>query len=132
MGDSVTHRRLVRSLAAGVAATIVFVEYHRAPEHQYPIAIEEGYAATLYVSERAERFQVDSKRLAVVVESSGGKMATVVCLLRKATFRSAHKRAGSSLSRHQCGFWDRIVSGGRRWALAYATEYAVVLGSVHS
>jgi acetyl esterase len=83
MGDSVTHRRLVSSLAAGVAATVVFVDYHRAPEHQYPVAIEEGYAAALYVSERAERFQVDSKRLAVVGESSGGNIAAVVCLLAK-------------------------------------------------
>jgi acetyl esterase len=83
MGDSVTHRRLVSSLATGAAATVVFVDYHRAPEHQYPVAIEDAYAATLYVSERAERFQVDSKRLAVAGESSGGNMAAVVSLLAK-------------------------------------------------
>jgi acetyl esterase len=83
VGDSVTHGRLVSSLALGVPATVVFVDYHRAPEHQYPVAIEDGYATTLYVSERAERFRVDSKRLAVVGESSGGNMAAVVCLLAK-------------------------------------------------
>jgi acetyl esterase len=83
MGDSVTHGRLVRSLAAGVAATVVFVDYHRAPEYQYPIAIEDAYAATLYVSEHAGRFQVDAKRLAVAGESSGGNMAAVVSLLAK-------------------------------------------------
>lgn len=65
-----------------VGATVVFVDYHRAPEHHYPVAIEDAYAATLYVSERNERFQVDSKRLAVAGESSGGNMALLyVCSL---------------------------------------------------
>ena len=83
VGDSVTHGRLFSSLAAGATATVVFVDYHRAPEHQYPVAIEDAYAATLYVSEHAEHFRVDSKRLAVAGESSGGNMAAVVCLLAK-------------------------------------------------
>ena len=55
----------VSSLALGVGATVVFVDYHRAPQHHYPVAIEDAYAATLYVSVRNERFKVDSKHLAV-------------------------------------------------------------------
>jgi acetyl esterase len=83
MGDSTTHNRLVRELAVGSNATIVFVDYDRAPEHRYPVAIEEAYAATCYVWGHAEEFGVDAARLAVAGDSVGGNMATVVSLLAK-------------------------------------------------
>ena len=83
MGDSTTHDRLVRELAVGAQATVVFVDYDRAPEHRYPVAIEQAYAATRYVSEHAEEFGVDATRLAVAGDSVGGNMATVVSLLAK-------------------------------------------------
>jgi len=83
MGDSTTHDRLVRQLAAGADAMVVFVDYSRAPEHRYPVAIEEAYAATCYVSEHADDFGVDAARLAVAGDSVGGNMATVAALLAK-------------------------------------------------
>jgi acetyl esterase len=83
MGDATTHDRLMRELAVGADATVVFVDYDRAPEHRYPVAIEQAYAATQYVSEHSEEFGVDATRLAVAGESSGGNMATVVSLLAK-------------------------------------------------
>ena len=95
MGDSTTHDRLVRELAVGSNATAVFLEYDRAPEHRYPVAIEEAYAATCYVSQHAEEFGVDATRLAVVGDSVGGNMATVVALLAKQ--RSGPRIAGQLL-----------------------------------
>jgi acetyl esterase len=95
MGDATTHDRLVRELAVGADATVVFVDYDRAPEHRYPIAIEQAYAAACYVSQHAEEFRVDSTRLAVAGESSGGNMATVVSLLAKQ--RSGPRIAGQLL-----------------------------------
>ncbi|MFL6451917.1 MAG: alpha/beta hydrolase [Bryobacteraceae bacterium] len=83
LGDAATHDRLVRELAAGTGATIVFVEYGRAPEHRYPVAIEQAYAATRYVENHADEFEVDSTRLAVAGDSAGGNMAAVVALLAK-------------------------------------------------
>ncbi len=83
MGDATTHDRLVRELAVGANATVVFVDYDRAPEHRYPVAVEEAYAATCYVSEHAQEFGVDATRLAVAGDSVGGNMATVVSLLTK-------------------------------------------------
>ncbi len=83
MGDATTHDRLVRQLAVGANATVVFVDYARAPEHRYPVAIEEAYAATCNVSEHGEEFGVDPIRLAVAGDSVGGNMATVVSLLAK-------------------------------------------------
>ena len=83
MGDSTTHDRLARQLAVGAGAMVIFLDYDRAPEHRYPVAIEEAYAATCYVSEHAEEFGVDATRLAVAGDSVGGNMATVVALLAK-------------------------------------------------
>jgi len=83
VGDAKTHDRLVRELAVGTGAMIVFLDYDRAPEHRYPVAIEQAYAATCYVSEHAEEFGVDATRLAVAGDSVGGNMATVVSLLAK-------------------------------------------------
>jgi acetyl esterase len=95
MGDSTTHDRLVRELAVGAGATAVFVDYDRAPEHRYPVAIEEAYAATCYVCDHGEEFDVDASRLVVAGDSVGGNMATVVALL--AQERSGPRIAGQLL-----------------------------------
>ena len=46
LGDRDTHDRLVREIAVGAQVAVVFVEYSRAPEAAYPVAIEQAYAAT--------------------------------------------------------------------------------------
>ena len=71
LGDSTTHDRLIRELAVGAEAAVVFVEYDRAPECHYPVAIEEAYAATCYVTEHADALDIDATRLAVVGDSAG-------------------------------------------------------------
>ena len=81
MGDATTHDRLIREIAVGANATVVFLEYDRAPEHRYPVAIEQAYEATRYVVDHAKDLDVDSTRLAVAGDSAGGNIATVVALL---------------------------------------------------
>ena len=95
MGDSTTHDRLIRQLAVGADTMVVFVDYSRAPEHRYPVAIEEAYAATCYVSGHADELGVDAARLAVAGDSVGGNMAAVVALLAKQ--RSGPKISGQLL-----------------------------------
>jgi acetyl esterase len=51
MGDKETHDRLVREIATGAQATVVFVDYARAPEAHYPVAVEQAFAATKWVAE---------------------------------------------------------------------------------
>ncbi len=46
LGNACTHDRLVRELAVGARTAVAFVEYTPAPEAHYPVAIEQGYAAT--------------------------------------------------------------------------------------
>jgi acetyl esterase len=83
LGDKETHDRLVRELAIGAGAVIVFVDYDRSPESRYPTAVEQAYAVTKYVSEHAAEFGANPRRLAIAGDSVGGNMATVVALLAK-------------------------------------------------
>jgi acetyl esterase len=83
LGDQDTHDRLIREIANGARATIVFVNYTPSPEAQYPIPIEEAYAATKWVAEHGGEINVDASRLAVVGDSVGGNMTAAVTLLAK-------------------------------------------------
>lgn len=78
-----THDRLIRELANGAGAAVVFVNYTPSPEARYPVAIEQAYAATKYIAEHAKEFNFDAKRIAVAGDSVGGNMAAVVALLAK-------------------------------------------------
>lgn len=83
LGSKFTHDRLIRDIANGTGYAVVFVEYTRSPEAQYPTAIEQAYAATKYMAENGHLLALDGSRLAVAGDSVGGNMATVVALLAK-------------------------------------------------
>ena len=83
LGDADTHDRLTREIATGVSAAVVFVDYDRSPEAQYPVAIEQAYAATKFVTDHAQQLNVDPSRLAVMGDSVGGNMAAAVTLMAK-------------------------------------------------
>lgn len=84
MGDKETHDRLVRQIATGVSAAVVFVDYDRAPEARYPIALAQAYAATEFVAAHGADFDLQGSRLAVAGDSVGGNLATAVAMLAKA------------------------------------------------
>jgi acetyl esterase len=83
LGGFDTHERLVRELANKANAAIVFVNYTPSPDAQYPIPIEEAYAATKWVAENGKSTNVDASRLAIAGDSVGGNMAAAVTLLAK-------------------------------------------------
>jgi acetyl esterase len=83
LGNFKTHERLIRAIANGAQATVVFVDYEPSPEAKYPVAIEQDYAVTKYVAEHGEEFDVDASRLAIAGDSVGGNMVAVVSLLAK-------------------------------------------------
>jgi acetyl esterase len=83
LGDKETHDRLIREIANGAKAAVVFIDYSLAPEVQYPVAIEEAYAATKWLAENGKSINLDPSRLAVAGDSVGGNMATAVTLLAK-------------------------------------------------
>ncbi|AYL98124.1 alpha/beta hydrolase [Mucilaginibacter celer] len=83
LGDYPTHERLVRDLVVASGAVAVFVNYTPSPEAQYPVAINQIYAATKWVSENGKEINVDGSRLAVVGNSVGGNMTAVTALQAK-------------------------------------------------
>lgn len=83
LGDFPTHKRMVRDLVVESGAAAVFVNYTPSPEAHYPVAINQAYAATKWVSEHGKEIGIDGKRLAVAGNSVGGNMATVVALMAK-------------------------------------------------
>ncbi len=83
LGDNNTHDRLVREIACGANAAVVFVNFTPSPEAKYPTSIEEAYTATKYIAENGKKFNLDSSRLAVAGDSVGGNMAAAVLLLAK-------------------------------------------------
>lgn len=83
LGDNSTHDRLIRELANETQAALIFVNFSRSPESQYPTAIEEAYEATNYIANNSKHFNIDSNRFAVAGDSVGGNMATVLTMLIK-------------------------------------------------
>ncbi|HEY3710532.1 MAG TPA: alpha/beta hydrolase [Amycolatopsis sp.] len=82
-GDFHTHERLVRELAAGTGAAVVFPEYSRSPEARYPVAIEENYAAVQWVVRHGAEKGLDTTRIAIAGDSVGGNMAAALTLMAK-------------------------------------------------
>ncbi|GAA3719270.1 alpha/beta hydrolase [Microlunatus aurantiacus] len=82
-GDAHTHDRLVRDLAVGTGAAVVFPEYTRSPDVRYPVANEQSYAAARWVVDHGAEEGLDGTRLAVAGDSVGGNMAIALTLMAK-------------------------------------------------
>lgn len=91
-GNAHTHDRLVRELAVGTGAAIVFPEYSLSPEVRYPVAIEEEYAVAQWIMGDGASKQLDASRIVVAGDSVGGNMAAALAILAKhrgdVTFRA--------------------------------------------
>jgi acetyl esterase len=81
LGNAGTHDRLVRELAVGARAAIVFVEYDRSPEARYPVAIEQGYATAQWIVREGAANGLDPTRIAIAGDSVGGNMTAALALM---------------------------------------------------
>ncbi|MYU07114.1 alpha/beta hydrolase fold domain-containing protein [Streptomyces sp. SID8366] len=82
-GNAHTHDRLVRELAAGARAAVVFPEYDLSPEARYPVAIEQNYTVARWVVEQGATKDLDGSRMAVAGDSVGGNMSAALTLMAK-------------------------------------------------
>ncbi|MEU6463884.1 alpha/beta hydrolase [Streptomyces sp. NPDC046976] len=82
-GNAHTHDRLVRELAVGARAAVVFPEYDLSPEARYPVAIEQNYAVAQWIVREGAAHGLDAARIAVAGDSVGGNMAAALTLMAK-------------------------------------------------
>src|SRR5829696_938065 len=81
LGNAGTHDRLVRELAVGAGAAVVFVEYERSPEARYPVAIEQGYATARWILREGAAHGLDPERMSIAGDSVGGGMTAALALM---------------------------------------------------
>ncbi|POX57259.1 esterase [Streptomyces sp. Ru71] len=82
-GNAHTHDRLVRELAVGAEAAVVFPEYDLSPEARYPVAIEQNHTVARWIVDEGAARGLDGTRLAVAGDSVGGNMTAALTLMAK-------------------------------------------------
>jgi acetyl esterase len=83
-GDLDTHDSIARFHCKHADAVVIAVDYRLAPEHPFPAAVDDAYAAVEWAVEHARELYGDARRIAVFGDSAGGNLAAVVCQLAKA------------------------------------------------
>lgn len=75
-----TNDHFSRALANRTGVVVIAVNYQKAPEHKFPIPMDDCYAATLWVFEQANALGLDPKRIGIMGDSAGGNLAASVAL----------------------------------------------------
>ncbi|GAA0295428.1 alpha/beta hydrolase fold domain-containing protein [Kineococcus aurantiacus] len=82
-GGKDTHDRLVREIAVGTGAAVVFTDYALSPEAKYPVAIEQVFTVAQWVAKEGAEHGLDPTRVAAAGDSVGGNMTAVLALMAK-------------------------------------------------
>jgi acetyl esterase len=83
IGDLDSHDAACRALTNQAGCVTVAVDYRLAPEHKFPAAVDDCYAAAKWVSDHARELGSDPARMAVGGDSAGGNLSAVVSLLAR-------------------------------------------------
>ena len=110
LGDLDTHDVTAREHAVGAGSVVVSVDYRLAPEHPYPAAVEDAWAATRWVAANGGEFGADPTRMAVAGDSAGGNLAAVVAQLARDEVRSGSgPRLAFQLLWYPSTMWDTTL-----------------------
>ena len=83
IGDLDTHDNACRQLTNRAKCVTVAVDYRLAPEHKFPAAADDCYAAAVWAADHAREFNADASRIAVGGDSAGGNLSAVVAILAR-------------------------------------------------
>jgi acetyl esterase len=83
IGSLDTHDLIARNLCAGAAALVCSVDYRMGPEHKFPAAVEDSFAALQWVHANAAALGADPQRLGVHGDSAGANLAAVMALMAR-------------------------------------------------
>src|SRR5436190_6119379 len=83
IGSLDTHDLIARNLCAGAGALVASVDYRMGPEHRFPAAVEDSFAALQWLHGNAASLGADPKRLGVHGDSAGANLAAVVALMAR-------------------------------------------------
>ena len=83
IGSLDTHDLVARNLCAGAEALVASVDYRMGPEHKFPAAVEDSFAALKWVHANAEELGADPGRIGVHGDSAGANLAAVVALMAR-------------------------------------------------
>ena len=83
IGSLDTHDLIARNLCAGTEALVASVDYRMGPEHKFPAAVEDSFAALKWVHAHANELGADPERIGVHGDSAGANLAAVVALMAR-------------------------------------------------
>src|SRR5205823_10619178 len=83
IGSLDTHDFVARNLCAGAGALVASVDYRMGPEHKFPAAVDDSFAALQWVHANAGSIGADPERIGVHGDSAGANLAAVVALLAR-------------------------------------------------
>jgi len=75
LGDASTHDRLSRELTVKTGAAVVFLEYSRAPENQYPVARDEAVSLVKWIRKKGPSIELDPSKIVLAGDSAGANLA---------------------------------------------------------
>jgi acetyl esterase len=132
--DLDSHDSCCRRLSNGIGAVVVSVDYRLAPEHPFPAAVDDAWAATEWVAAHAGDLGGDPARLVLAGDSAGGNLAAVMAMAardhggpaiafqvliypvvdqrRKSSLSSPHTRSGVLTAAHMQWFTEQYLGAG--------------------
>ena len=103
-GSLESHDGLCRLFAAEGGFKVIAVDYRLAPENTYPAAVDDAWAATLWIEQNASQLGIDATRVAVGGDSAGAMLAAIVTQI-------AREKGGVKLA-HQLLMFPQVQIGG--------------------
>ncbi len=83
IGDLESHDHVCRWLASHAECVVIAVDYRLGPEHKFPAAVDDAYAATKWICRHASELMLDPQKIAIGGDSAGGNLSAVVALLAR-------------------------------------------------